>query len=239
MKKIIAVSLLILTSCASSNRLEHAVETPEPLPDFSKPSTDAAGVIPTEPKITEPVESPQVPTVFSVSAASKPASVEHTTIVTKVYGGTEAQRQRFLKIAGQVEQVINSEKFKTRLLSNKYKGKLGFYQSSATPKEVLEKMLKADEFNKGKPDHIWQYELYITRLPRLVYGRMYWPKPPIYFNDRYLDKRASSGLAGTFCHEKAHQLGYTHKDLSSKRQFSVPYTVGTVCAEVYKAMGFK
>lgn len=233
---------------AEINAQEAAATQPDAEPDFTQPSTDANGAIleagETMPRLTpvpsatpKPKATPAPLEKDSQTSVGQRGGAGYTNMVTNVYGGTSKQRARLLKIAKNVETIINSGAFEKRLLGNKYKGKTGFYGTTAKPDYVLKELRESDEFNKGKRDHIWQYELYIQKLPAGVLGRMYWPKVPIYFNSSYLDNRADSGLAGTYCHEKSHQLGFTHSQFkTSERIYSVPYTLGTICAELYKAL---
>jgi hypothetical protein len=226
-----ALATPVPCKCPTPTPKPTATPTPKPSPKPTATPTPKPTASPT------PKASPTATPKPSPTPMPKPTPVASTTFKTNVYGGTETQRARLMKIARNTEVVINSARFKERLLDNVYKEKAGFFGTTASPESVYRAMMESDEFLKGVKDFIWQYELYIEVLPEGVYGRMYWPKDPIYFNSLYLDNRLESGLAGTYCHEKSHQLGYTHtKERTDDRPYSVPYVLGTICAEVYKEM---
>lgn len=197
------IVLLTLTACSSTPRTD-------------EPITPAANVTATNPK-SLPAPSP-----------------DYVVFITSVTGGTEADRLRLWQIARNTERVVNSVEFRFRLLNNEYAGKPGFFdKNNPTPTSVLQRIRNGDEFS-GKKDYVWQYDLHIVRLAEGVYGATTRPYLPIKFNELYLRNRKDSGLAGTYCHEKAHQLGYSHsRERTPQRQYSVPYVLGTICAETY------
>lgn len=135
-----------------------------------------------------------------------------------------AQVKRVTIIKDAVQKIVNSKKFEDRILGAMWKGKLQFQGTSLSNKEVLDVIKK----------HDWALDIGIERARCSTLG---WTTPNVtrfWFNSCGFDNRTDAGLAGTICHEYQHKLGFTHdKNRTPWREFSEPYAVGTICAELY------
>lgn len=148
--------------------------------------------------------------------------------------GTTAQVSRITRLTKVVEKIINSEKFKTRVLGSYYKGKLQFYDTTLNNEQVYETIRRGNELKSGN-DYRWDLSIGVKHSRCSTLGWTYPNIREFYFNSCGFDQRSDSGLAGTICHEYNHKLGFSHSvQYTKSREYSVPYAIGTICAELYK-----
>lgn len=148
---------------------------------------------------------------------------------------SESNAKRMHKLFDVAQKVVNSEKFKTRIIGAYYDGKPQFVQNNGlTNEQIYEVLMKGAELD-SEVDYIWQMDITYERGSRGVLGWTYTTTKRIWFNSRYFANREDSGIVGTICHEQAHKLGFSHDyKATARRPYSVPYAVGTVCAELSK-----
>ncbi len=177
----------------------------------------------------------------------KPIPAEATAasgIILKVDAvGTPANISRIVSLAKIAERIVNSPEFDRRVLNSWYRGKNAFQDTKDTPAQVLAKMKSGAERLSPTPDRVWN--LYYKFEEHRNCSNNGWTYPNtkwVWFNIKncWKDKkvrgpkfewRKDSGIVGTICHEYTHKLGYDHS--SSRALASVPYAVGTICAELY------
>lgn len=174
-----------------------------------------------------PVETPaavNVPTasVEPISVSVQEAKKVKINLETK--GFYPKQVERLEKIRTEVEVIINSAKFKELVIGYYTKGKLSFNETKLTNDKIFVALTDKD----------WQVKIEYASGGRNVLGWTNPSTPWIWFNSRYFDGREDDGLAGTFCHEMAHKLGFGHafRDYNG-RENTVPYGVGTVCSQIF------
>lgn len=119
-----------------------------------------------------------------------------------------------------VEEVLNSDEFKERVLKSTF---ADTKDSSAT---IYQKLMA----------NTWEltYEFKLQRNWRgkcPVLGWTYSSVKTVWFNSCNFMGRLDNGIAGTVGHEQAHKLGYGHRSATSYN--SVPYALGTIIAELY------
>jgi hypothetical protein len=137
--------------------------------------------------------------------------------VTARISGSVAEVARIQKILPVVEKVLNSAEFKDRVLKAKFT-------------ETKDSSLKVYEtINSWHWEN--EYEFKVNRNRRVV-GWTYPSVKTVWINSRGFSSRSDSGIAGTICHEATHKMGYTHK--SAKSHQSVPYSIGTICSQLYE-----
>lgn len=124
-------------------------------------------------------------------------------------------------IIPKVQDIINSEAFKYRVLTST------FTDTKDSSAEIYKKLTASN----------WElvYEFKLQRNWRgkcPVLGWTYPSTPTVWFNSCNFMGRSASGIAGTVAHEQAHKLGYSHK--SARSLNSVPYAIGTIVAELYE-----
>lgn len=173
----------------------------------------------------KPAPEAQKPGEIVVESPGPIKSPGKTAIVLNA-SGTPAQIARLTRIVPVVEKVINSPEFKSRVLGAYYNGKLQFVDTKLSNAQVFDVIMASD----------WTLEIRLEKLGRNVLGRTFTNVKWFSFNSRNFDSRKDSGLAGTICHEQLHKLGFKHsKYNNSARPYSVPYAVGTICAELYSS----
>lgn len=148
------------------------------------------------------------------------------TVKANIKGSVE-EIKTITNIIPTVERVLNSAEFKERVLGAYHKGKQQFADTKHSNITVYETLTKNDwllhyEFATQKN--------WLGKCP--VLGWTYPSTKTVWFNKCNFKGRKESGIAGTICHEQAHKLGYSHS--SAKSSNSVPYAVGTICAELYE-----
>lgn len=152
-------------------------------------------------------------------------TVKAETKFNRVVNGQSKQTQRVLALLSRAEKVINSQKFKLKVLNST------FTSTKDSPEEIVRKIECASEtFNKNGCNYLVDINWEFARNKRYVLGWTYPNSNTIYFNSRNFNGRDDSGIVGTICHEYMHKLGYGHKSASDLN--SVPYSVGTICANL-------
>lgn len=145
----------------------------------------------------------------------------------------KARKDRIERLVRVVHKIVNSSEFKDRVLGAYWNGKPQFYGETKSNLEVYQAILNGQELNTTA-DGEWDLQIGVewTRCSTLGWTypntRMFW------FNSCGFDKRSDSGIAGTICHEYSHKLGFTHDFKKTPyREYSVPYAIGNICAELY------
>lgn len=147
--------------------------------------------------------------------------------------GTVSQAMRITRLAKTAEAIVNTDKFKTRVLGAYYKGKLRFVDTNLSNAEVYQKIREAKEVG-GEVDYIMDLDIGIDKTDCNTLGWTYPTIRKFYFNSCGFDERSDAGLTGTICHEWTHKLGFSHVAMRlPSRAYSVPYSIGTICSELY------
>jgi hypothetical protein len=176
------------------------------------------------------VKKPEVIELPPIQVTSDPGFTKITLRVE----ATAPQIVRITRLKDVVEKIINSDKFKVRVLGAYHKGRNGYFDSKLTTSEVYETLRKGNELGSGD-DYEWDMEVGVQRARCSTLGWTYPSIKMFYFNSCNFDSRDDSGIAGTMCHEFTHKLGFSHSVKWTKdREYSVPYAIGTICAELYK-----
>lgn len=177
------------------------------------------------PKKPAPVEV-QVPAPTQIT---DPGYIHSRTSVS----GTVSQAMRITRLAKTAEAIVNTEKFKARVLGAYYNKKLQFVDTKLSNAEVYQKIREAKEIG-GEVDYIMDLDIGVDRARCSTLGWTYPSIRKFYFNSCGFDERTDAGLTGTICHEWTHKLGFGHsKDRTPSRPYSVPYSIGTICSELY------
>lgn len=145
--------------------------------------------------------------------------------------GEGGKHTRLLRLVGELSKVLADPRVKARVES------ATFTYTDLKGAEVWKKLSEGAETLTPAVDHTWNMKLSIAPLSRGVLGQTSPSTPWVTITSAGFDKREDSGLVGTLCHEHAHKLGFGHPFKSTKtRPQSVPYSLGTICAQVHKAM---
>lgn len=169
------------------------------------------------------------------SYASQPIKIEMNV------KGTVAQISRLTKLSEKLKSVINSEDFKKRVSSATFT-----YSNDSGP-QVFKKISEGAELN-SQPDGTWNLSYLFEKKYRKCFGFGRFKKcsawvlgwtsastKNVYINALKWDDRSDCGIVGTMAHEQMHKLNYGHpvSDTPTRDQ-SVPYSVGSIAAEICK-----
>src|SRR5690606_25818897 len=95
---------------------------------------------------------PQPPTAPVEVEASQASENLQVSVKLKIVG-TTAQVSRLSKFRDPIERILNSEKFKKRILGAWYAGKAQFVSTTLTNAQVYDAIIKANELGSGD-DHV-------------------------------------------------------------------------------------
>jgi hypothetical protein len=169
---------------------------------------------------SRPSVPPSLPSVEVLKPIEVQASKDDIVKISREITTDNAQfRATLLKAIEAAEGIINSQAFAERVLRARF----------TTTKDSSEKVLDNILNPKDKFDVVWVFERHRSSK---VLGWTYPSEKRIWFNTRNFAGRSVKGLTGTVCHELMHKIGYGHK--SAKDLQSVPYSVGTICSQLYK-----
>lgn len=166
-------------------------------------------------EVVKPVLVEEVLKPIEVAAYSGPVKISRSTQF-----GSDLQNSKILAAIQKAEEIMNSEAFKQRVLSSR------FTSTKDSSEVILDRILSS---NKQYSEVIWVFERHRSRK---VLGWTYASEKRIWFNNRNFDTRTQNGLTGTVCHELMHKIGYDHR--SARDLMSVPYSLGTICSQLYK-----
>jgi hypothetical protein len=135
------------------------------------------------------------------------------------------QASRLIAVGKKVEEIINLPQFKEKVI-NFYTNKVRKFNETNDTNERVYQTLMSKE---------WDVKIELGTARKKTLGWTYPSTPWIWFNSKNFNAREDSGLAGTICHEWSHKLGYGHSARYYRgREYTVPYAIGTICAEFYR-----
>lgn len=178
------------------------------------------------------------PSVFLPTEAGyvDPDSVHGGVLVVKpmeVKGFEGASAEKLNKAFDVVEQVVNSQEFKNRVINFKNAaGKRSFASNNnLTNEQIYVNFMEGKE--KLQPDTAGEMNYYVT----LYYKR--WSKVvgwtngsinTINVNWKFFQNYKPNDVAGNLAHEWLHKIGYDHK--SAAEHDSAPYAIGYIVREL-------
>lgn len=141
------------------------------------------------------------------------------------------QKERMIKIAKNLEVVINSDQFKQELLNVEWNNKKQMVSTSDTNEQVYNKITSAD----------WKltYKLVKLRYGSSVIGYTLPNVEWIALNSRKYYYLTDADLAANMAHEYGgHKFGKYDHDMkwSKSRDYSAPYAIGSVVEKIYNQM---
>ncbi len=166
------------------------------------------------------------------------AFVQAETKITfeKLSGFSTLDQRRVIKIAQNLETVINSEHFMLLVFSHQYNNEKTFFQNNnETNDQIFYRLMSGYERRNPLPDNTWSLNLRLRSLfSRTTTAYTYPSSPVITISLRYWKKTSEAGIARTLCHEYLHKVGYDHSSSRTvQRPFTVPYGIGGICETVY------
>ena len=141
-------------------------------------------------------------------------------------------------LAGElVEQVVNSNEFRDRVLNMTYRksGKdyVGYTQTTDTPDQILGKIIQAQENFTGGSEGVLDYYLDMYYKNNRVIGYTSQTDKYIHMNRKFHRSYTPARTTANLFHEWLHKIGYGHSySNNSSRPHSVPYKLGSVMGEM-------
>lgn len=143
--------------------------------------------------------------------------------------GLEKSTEKLFRVVSMLEKVLNNPELEQALLKAWWDGKPGFQDTTDTPEQVVNKLLKSGD---------WHVQYAFKRhFYRSVTAWTTIKDPVVYWNTRNFLSRTDCGAVGTSAHEESHKRGYFHQ--TARRTLSLPYYLGTqvtlICEKMLKA----
>jgi hypothetical protein len=209
-KTIIISSILLLTAC---NEIPYSTITNNPVPieDKSAPS-------PTTPPITPPI-------VDLGTGGLKVVIHESNN-----FSNTDLERLEQARVI--LENVLNTEEFKQKVLHFTYLGEETFVQNNGYSNLEVYNLIMAgaEQYPKQTPvNHLMDLytELYYGSSGVIGYTNP--SVPTIYMNNYYFSDYTPGEIAGNLIHEWLHKLGFDHDyNSTARRPYTVPYAIGYI-----------
>lgn len=141
------------------------------------------------------------------------------------------EKEKILKAAELIQQVIASEEFKEEILDHEFNGKKAFADNRGlSNRQIYQRIMNASEKLTPGKDH----EMDLTLVAYLdedavTVGYTYPNTHKIWMNRKYFGRQNAAEVTTNMVHEWLHKLGFDHDSSPTpERRFSVPYSVGYI-----------
>lgn len=143
-------------------------------------------------------------------------------LVIKVHnakGFSEEQLEKYMKAVSKTQRVLNSERFKKKLLKLKLTNTRGF-----TNQQIYDKMMSGAENLDPIVDN--EVDVFITMYYKnnRTVGYTYPSVKDTWVNSKFFNQYDEADIGCNLVHEWLHKLGFDHE--SASEHTSVPYAVG-------------
>lgn len=159
------------------------------------------------------------------------------TVVPMDLQGFEGEKGEKLEAAFRaLEEVVNSEEFKERVVNFKNsKGERAFASNNKlTNEEIYARFMEGRENLQQNTPHEMNFYLKLYNKPwSRVIGWTNQNINTIHINWKYFKGNSINSVAANLAHEWVHKIGFGHK--SAKEHDSVPYGIGYIVGEMVKA----
>jgi hypothetical protein len=147
---------------------------------------------------------------------------------------TPEQELKMREALKRLKIVINSTAFKERVLNHTYQGVRTFYDNEGlTNEEIYEAiMLGSEDLNPGDNETI-DIDITLYFRNNSTVGYTYPNVNKIWVNNKFFAGFSLGKVAANVAHEWTHKIGFGHDfNRTTRRNFSVPYGVGTIIQEL-------
>lgn len=155
-------------------------------------------------------------------------------------------RKKLKKAVEILLTVINSERFKEKVLSHKFKGETTFHRNNGlTNQEIYDLMMTGAEVLKPAKDKTMDFDLTLYRSWNPFSKVKGYTKPDtmrIWIHKKFYRRKSWSAInvASNLTHEWLHKVGFGHAFKNNPdRPFTVPYAIGYLVGDVAREMGYK
>lgn len=158
----------------------------------------------------------------------------------------KSDRRKLEKAVEIILKVINSERFKEKVLNHKFNGEITFHQNNGlTNEEIYELMMTGAEVLKPEEDQTMDFDLTLYRSWNPFSKVKGYTKPDtmrIWLHKKFYRRKSwtAVNVASNMTHEWLHKVGFGHSYYDNPdRPFTVPYAIGYLVGEVAKELGYK
>lgn len=152
---------------------------------------------------------------------------------------TEEDLVKLTKAIEILEQIMNSNLLRKKILEFNYKGTTSFHQNNnLTNQEIYQLIMRGAEVLKPDEDYTMDFDLTMYRSWNPWSKVKGYTKPDtmrIWIHSKFyrLSSWTPVDIAANLAHEWIHKVGFGHDYYyNDDRPFSVPYAVGSLVAEV-------
>lgn len=145
-----------------------------------------------------------------------------------------SQEEKMMEALRRAKIVLNSAKFKERVLNFTYNGKKAFVDNKGhSNAKVYETIMNGAETLYPTIDHEMDLDITLYYSNNSTVGYTYPDTVQIWVNSKFFNSYNYGQVAANAVHEWTHKLGYGHSYYNnSSRPYSVPYGIGTIIREL-------
>lgn len=154
----------------------------------------------------------------------------------KFVNATSTQLKKFRKALEIIKLVIATDEFRSKILNHKYGGKKTFVDNGGySNSTIYQKILDGSETLQPSKDNEMDMEIELYYENNSTVGYTYPSSKRVWVNTKFFNQYTAAGVARNLMHEWLHKLGFKHAvSYSSSRDYSVPYAIGDLVAEIGK-----
>lgn len=151
---------------------------------------------------------------------------------------SEQDENKMRKALERLRLVLNSKEFKQRVLDHTYEGEKTFVDNNGlTNEEVYEVIMNGAEDLLPDVDHEADLDITLYHKNNSTVGYTYPNTIRIWVNKKFFANFTLGKVAGNAVHEWTHKLGFGHDfKRTVRRNYSVPYAIGTIVQEMVDSM---
>lgn len=144
------------------------------------------------------------------------------------------QAQKMDEAIEKLVAIVNSEKFKQRVLNHTYNGVLTFVDNEGlTNREIYERLMQGSETLNPAIDSEMDIDITLYYSNNSTVGYTYPNSERIWVNDKFFRSNSLGRVAANVIHEWTHKLGFDHDfNRTTRRNYSVPYGIGTIVRQL-------
>lgn len=180
-----------------------------------------------------------------LESGRSPASLQLTENIKLEQFLQADQEEKMRRSIKRLMIVLNSKEFKERVLNHTYNGQLTYVDNGGLSNtQVYETIMRGQEVLENNGQQDWSeenrtidltLELYYKRNSTVGYTYPYTEK--VWVNSNFFSWYPFADVAANVVHEWTHKLGFEHDfNNTVSRNYSVPYAVGTIVAELIREM---
>jgi len=145
-------------------------------------------------------------------------------------------REKFIRAADEIEKVINTEEFKSRVLTHVTPdGRFQYLDTEKDNEGVYRVIMSGIETLRPTPDGVWNLKVILYYSWKGVIGYTYRNRNEIWANRKFHGRSTwtIANAANNLTHEYQHKQGFEHSFKRSwKWPYTVPYAIGRMVGDM-------